>query len=133
MDGAQQAAGTGVGAGRPLIDTRALGKLRSFSGKEEDWPTWVARGYLNMLDTRYRSLLEVSEGTSHYSDIASADLTDENKGLASVLFNLLVQCVDGRALEPGNGFQAWKALKENYRFTAMLMGIISPAQENVEE
>ena len=42
-------------------------------------------------------------------------------------------------IEAGNGFQAWKALKENYepnvggRFTAMLMGIISPAWENVKE
>ena len=27
-----------------------------------------------MLDTRYRTLLEVSEGTSHYSDSSFADL-----------------------------------------------------------
>ena len=63
---------------------------------------------LNMLDTRYRTLLEVSEGTAHYSDISLADLTDENKDLASVLFNLCVQCVDGRALQILIEHRAWK-------------------------
>ena len=38
-----------------LIDARAIGKLKSFSGKEEEWAAWVfvARGYLNLLDTSY--------------------------------------------------------------------------------
>lgn len=43
----QQMMGPGfVVGGGGLIDTRAIGKLRMFSGKEEDWPLWafVARG-----------------------------------------------------------------------------------------
>ena len=44
---AQQARGTG------LINTRAVGKPKSFSGKEEGWAAWVfvARGYLDLLGT----------------------------------------------------------------------------------
>lgn len=35
-------------AGPRLIDAKAIGKLKTFSGKEEDWPAWVfvARSYV---------------------------------------------------------------------------------------
>ena len=40
----------------PGPDTKAIGKLRAFSGKDEDWPAWVfvARGYVHLLDRAYR-------------------------------------------------------------------------------
>ena len=47
QDGLQAIPAPGHAAGGGgLIDTRAIGKLRTFSGKEEDWPPWafVARG-----------------------------------------------------------------------------------------
>ena len=124
-----------------LIDTRAIGKLRSFSGKEEDWPSWafVARGYLNLLDPGYQALISASEQVQRYSDIVLAELGQNGQEKAVVLFNLLTQSVEGRALqimmnvESGSGFQAWKALRENYepdvggRHTAMLSGIIAPS------
>ena len=39
-------------AGPRLIDAKAIGKLKTFSGKEEDWPAWVfvARSYVHLLD-----------------------------------------------------------------------------------
>ena len=138
---------TAGGSSPGLIDTRAIGKLRQFSGKEEDWAAWVfvARGYVNLLDPGYQALLEASESMARHSDIRMADLGGEAAQKSVVLFNLLTQSVDGRALqvlmnvESGNGFQAWKALCETYepdvggRHTAMLMGIIAPPWESVKE
>ena len=56
---AQQLPGSSGGGGElsptALIDTRSLGKLRQFDGKEESWGTWsfVARSYLNLLSMDY--------------------------------------------------------------------------------
>ena len=122
-----------------LIDTRAIGKLKSFSGAA--W-VFVARGYLNLLDTSYQALIQAAENANRYSDLILSDMGQHAQEKAIILFNLLTQSVDGRALqvlmnvENGNGFQAWKALCEAYepdvggRHTAMLMSIIAPAWEN---
>ena len=148
QDGLQAIPGRGHAAGGGgLIDTRAIGKLRSFSCKEEDWPSWafVARGYLNLLDPGYQALISAFEQVQRYSDIVLAELGQNGQEKAVVLFNLLTQSVEGRALqimmnvESGNGFQAWKALCENYepdvrgRHTAMLSGIIAPSWESIKE
>eukprot|EP00435_Cladocopium_sp_Y103_P027470 s353_g6.t1 len=141
------AAAGGAGGSIGLIDTRAIGKLRSFSGKDDDWPAWafVARGYLNLLDPSYGGMIEAAELSAKHSDIHFAEMSAIAQERAVVLFNLLTQSVDGRALqvlmnvENGSGFQAWKALCETYepnvggRHTAMLMGIIGPAWENTKE
>ena len=145
----QQMAGPGfaVGGGGGLIDTRAIGKLRMFNGKEEGWPPWafVARGYLNLLDPGYHAMITAAEQAPRYSDLILADMGQNGQEKAVVLFNLLTQSVEGRALsvlmnvESGNGFAAWKALCEAYepdiggRHTAMLTGIIAPAWETVKE
>ena len=144
----QQMMGPGfaVGGGG-LIDTRAIGKLRMFNGKEEDWPPWafVARGYLNLLDPGFNAMITAAEQAPRYSDLHLADMGQNGQEKAVVLFNLLTQSVEGRALsvlmnvENGNGFAAWKALCEAYepdiggRHTAMLTGIIAPAWETVKE
>ena len=136
-------AAPGVG----LIDTRAIGKLRMFSGKDEDWPAWafVARGYLNLLDPGYGTQIQAAESMASHTDIDLIELNQEATEKAIVLFNLLTQSVDGKALQimmnvqAGNGFQAWKALCEAYepnvggRHTSMLMGIIGPAWEGAKE
>eukprot|EP00435_Cladocopium_sp_Y103_P020520 s28_g5.t1 len=130
-----------------LIDTKAIGRLRTFDGKEDSWPTWafVARSYLCLLDVEYGRLIKASESASRHTDIDFASLSQPVQEKAVVLFNLLTQSVEGRALqvmmnvEAGNGFQAWKALCETYepsvggRHTAMLIGIIAPSWENVRD
>ena len=135
------------GWGHSLIDTRAYGKLRSFSGKEEDWATWsfVARSYLDLLSMGYRELLTSAEAAPQATEIKLVDMTDVSRTHAWTLFNVLTQSVEGRALsvimnsEPSNGLQAWRLLVDAYeprvggRYTAMLMGIIGPQWGHVKE
>ena len=133
--------------GPRLIDTKAIGKLRAFSGKDEDWPAWVfvARGYVHLLDRAYRGMLEAAENAASQNELSTIDMSDTAQELSTVLFNLLTQSVDGRGLqilmnvEGQNGFQAWKALCDAYeppvggRHMAMLTAIIAPDWKNIKE
>ena len=44
----------------PLIDTRMLTKPKTFSGRDEDWPSWavVTRAYCGALDPRLLKEME---------------------------------------------------------------------------
>ena len=133
--------------GPRLIDTKAIGKLRAFSGKDEDWPAWVfvARGYVHLLDRAYRGMLEAAENAASQNELSMIDMSDTAQELSTVLCNLLTQSVDGRALqilmnvEGQNRFQAWKALCDAYepqvggRHMAMLTAIIAPDWKNIKE
>ena len=135
------------GWGHSLIDTRAYGKLRTFSGKEEDWTTWsfVARSYLDLLSMGFRDLLTDAEAVGQATEIKLIDMTPMARSHAWTLFNVMTQSVEGRALsiimnaEPSNGLQAWRMLVDAYepkiggRYTAMLMGILSPQWGHVKE
>ena len=135
------------GWGHSLIDTRAYGRLKSFSGKEEEWSTWsfVARSYLDLLSMGYRELLTAAEAIDQASEIRTADMSATARTHPWTLFNVLTQSIEGRALsiimnaEPSNGLQAWRLLVDNYepkiggRYTAMLMGIIGPQWGHIKE
>ena len=126
---------------------RPSGSFRAFSGKDEDWPAWVfvARGYVHLLDRAYRGMLEAAENAASQNELSMIDMSDTAQELSTVLFNLLTQSVDGRALqilmnvEGQNGFQAWKALCDAYeppvggRHMAMLTAIIAPDWKNIKE
>lgn len=129
-----------------LIDTKAYGKLKTFSGKEEDWATWsfVARSYLALLSVEYQEYLGRSE-VADLEQLALSQQGDQARSHSWTLFNVLVQSVEGRALsvlmnvEAGNGLLAWRTLVDTYepriggRWTSMLMGIIGPQWSNVTE
>ena len=130
-----------------LIDTKAYGKLRSFSGKEEDWTTWafVARSYMDLLSHEYRDLVQHAELMDGPNDLSLDKLSPTAVAHGWTLYNVLVQSVEGRALsilmgaEANNGLQAWRMLMDSYepriggRYTAMLMGIIGPQWQNIKE
>eukprot|EP00435_Cladocopium_sp_Y103_P033607 s961_g8.t1 len=133
--------------GQGLIDTRAYRKLRTFSGKEEDWATWsfVARSYLDLLSMGFRELLVDAEAAGQASEIRMVDMTPMARTHSWTLFDVLTQSVEGRALsvlmnsEASNGLQAWRMLVDAYepkvggRWTAMLMGILSPQWAHLKE
>ena len=133
--------------GHSLIDTRAYGRLKTFSGKEEEWCTWsfVARSYLDLLSMGFRDLLTHAEAVTQATEIRLDDMTGQARTHAWTLFNVLTQSVEGRALsiimnaESSNGLQAWRLLVDAYepkiggRYTAMLMGILSPQWSHVQE
>ena len=136
-----------AGDARPaLIDTKAYGRLRSFSGKEEEWATWsfVARSYLALLSTEYQEYLSKAEA-AEVEHLALSQQGDQARSHSWTFFNVLVQSVEGRALsvlmnvEAGNGLLAWRTLVDTYepriggRWTSMLMGIIGPQRSSVTE
>lgn len=133
--------------GHSLIDTRAYGKLKTFSGKEEDWATWsfVARSYLDLLSIGFRELLIDAEAAALATDVRLIDMSPMARSHAWTLFSVLTQSVEGRALsvimgsESSNGLQAWRLLVDAYeprvggRYTAMLMGVIGPQWLHLKE
>ena len=134
-------------SGTTMIDTKAYGRFRTFSGKEEEWTTWVfvARSYMSLLSPRYDHYLSLVEETDDFEQIALSSQGPEAKQLSWALFKVLVQSVEGRALsvmmnaERSNGFHAWKLLVDTYepkiggRWTSMLMGIIGPTWQGTKE
>ena len=134
-------------AGPALIDTRAYGRLRTFSGKEEDWATWsfVARSYLDLLSQQFRDLMLKAETVDTAASITLTGMNQNARTHSWTLFNVLTQSVEGRALsvmmnsEAGNGLQAWRMMVDAYepriggRYTSMLMGIIGPSWTSVKE
>ena len=146
MEGGE-AAGAVSSAAPALIDTRAYGRLRTFSGKEEDWATWsfVARSYLDLLSQQFRDLMLKAETVDSAASISLAGMNQTARTHSWTLFNVLTQSVEGRALsvmmnsEPGNGLQAWRMMVDAYepriggRYTSMLMGIIGPSWSSVKE
>lgn len=105
----------------------------------------MARSYFRLLDRELGEFIQRAENAGRHTDIVLSEMGVRATERAVVLFNLLTQCVDNRALqvmmnvEPGNGFQAWKALCETYepsvggRRIAMLMGIIAPSWETTRD
>ena len=146
MEGGE--AGGTSSTGQPaLIDTRAYGRLRTFSGKEEDWATWsfVARSYLDLLSQQFRDLMLKAETVDTAASISLTSMNQNARSHSWTLFNVLTQSVEGRALsvmmnsEAGNGLQAWRMMVDAYepriggRYTSMLMGIIGPSWTSVKE
>ena len=72
--------------GPRLIDTKAIGKLRGFSGKDEDWPAWVfvARGYVHLLDRAYRGMLEAAENAASQNELSMIDMSDTAQELSTL-------------------------------------------------
>ena len=147
MEGGEGSGQAASSAAPALIDTRAYGRLRTFSGKEEDWATWsfVARSDLDLLSQQFRDLMLKAETVDSAASISLAGMNQTARTHSWTLFNVLTQSVEGRALsvmmnsEPGNGLQAWRMMVDAYepriggRYTSMLMGIIGPSWSSVKE
>ena len=109
-------------AGPALIDTRAYGRLRTFSGKEEDWATWsfVARSYLDLLSQQFRDLMLKAETVDTAASITLTGMNQNARTHSWTLFNVLTQSVEGRALSvmmnsgAGGGLQAWRMMVDAY-------------------
>ena len=84
-----------------LIDTKAYGKLRTFSGKEEDWTTWafVARSYMDLLGHEYRDLVQHAELMDGPNDLSLDKLSPTAVAHGWTLYNVLVQSVEGTLRE----------------------------------
>ena len=97
--------GTGKGDGaasssstmQPLIDTRLMNKPESFSGKEEDWPSFslTFKAFAAATDPGLTKAIERAGGPieTHSNDL----LSDEIKLHSSTISYILVMILKGRA------------------------------------
>ena len=130
-----------------MIDPKAYGRPRSFSGADEEWDGWafVARSHLSLLTEDAEHWLEVAEAAPGGSaSVLLAALTAEARDFARVLYHVLVSTVQGKALavirggERANGLQCWVLLCDEYepksgsRLTTLLCGLLAPPWQGLE-
>ena len=125
MDGAASSAEVpGASAGRAarmtsLVDTRALGKPRTFDGIESIWQDWsfMFRAYCSLLSPLFAHLLLMSGETK---DPIPMSPDEGERALQVQLYYLLAMLLTSRALvelkqvDVGNGLEAWRRLVRRY-------------------
>ncbi len=96
----------------PLVDTRMLGKPKSYSGHRANWQAWkyVFKSYLGVLDSKLLDFLENAEGQT--TPIVYASLKDEAQSSSRTVAFILSQLMQGATLQivmntpHYNGFEA---------------------------
>ena len=134
----------GAGPPRPpptsLVDTRTLGKPKSFDGREAHWRGYRfgISAYAAAVDPHLGALM-TSAATVQESDTLMATLNLENQRLATQLYYMLALSIDGdtsaltivERAGPGEGLLAWWRLLQAFepdtagRAAALLQEILS--------
>ena len=128
-----------------LLDTRALGALKKFSGKAEDWTLWEfqAASYFAILPKPVGMVAEVDDIltaaiTAPIAHLDTAQFGPHALELSATVFHVLVQCTEGKALAIArraprrNGLMLWRMLHDDYapniggRTTSILIGLLAP-------
>ena len=144
-------AGSNVAAGcknlDTMIDPKAYGRLRNFSGADEKWDGWafVALSHLSLLADDAEHWMEVAENVPGGAvSVHMAALSDGARDFARVLYHVLVSTAQGKGLavvrggERANGLQCWVMLCEAFepksgsRLTALLCGLMAPPWTGLE-
>jgi len=122
-----------------IIDTKALGRPETFAGEEGQWDEWAfqMRSYLSCLHEDAISLIREAE--TETTSIRQANLRgDGERRLSVAIFHVLTMSLKGpplvslRQTEFGNGFEAWRVLRERYesssrgRQYALLSRVLRP-------
>ena len=120
----------------PLVDTRGLGKPEVFKGDPATFNDWVfiLRSYMGAMDRRYQALLQKAESSE--IQLWNRLLTEEEQGLSTQLYYVLVMLCRGRALDKlhncgdNEGVEAYRQLyleynpKLNSRYVGLLLEIL---------
>ena len=122
--------------GASLLDLKGLARPEKFDGSDEHWLYWK-EGFQSAMEllnlTPY--LLAIDRMVE---PIESDKLTPQVQTLTKLLHTILRSCLEGRAKSiyklatRANGFEAWRQLlieyepKENARYAAMMVGIMTP-------
>ena len=131
LGGSAPARSTGV------IDTRTLGKPKSFTGQPSEWTTWqfTFKAFACATHARMRDVFELA--TRRGSDpVINSDMTAELQSLRTQLHYMLVMMLSDQALEivrnsPERvGAEVWRKLLWEYepgvgiRYGAMLQSLL---------
>ena len=104
--------------GQPAFDSRSVGKLSEFSGRDGDWSLWsfVLEAHIGLLREGASVLPEAAMDAQEAP--ALRDMSGPVATLANKIYILLVASVKNKALnllrsvERNNGFAAYCTLKE---------------------
>ena len=137
---AEQALAAGGSAPTPstgVIDTRTLGKPKTFTGQPAEWTTWqfTFKAFACATHARMRDVFELA--TRKGSDpVINSDMTVELQSLSTQLYYMLVMVLSDQALEivrnslEGVGAEVWCKLLWEYepgvgiRYGAMLQSLL---------
>ena len=120
-----------------VIDTRTLGKPKTFTGQPAEWTTWqfTFKAFACATHARMRDVFELA--TRKGSDpVINSDTTVELQSLSTQLYYMLVMMLSDQALEivrnsPGGvGAEVWRKLLWDYepgvgiRYRALLHSLL---------
>ena len=135
---AQLSSGTDVHTTPPgVIDTRTLGKPKSFSGETSEWTTWqfTFKAFACAVHPKMKEVLDLATRKGADPDNAS-DITGELQSLSTQLYYMLVMMLSDQAQEivrnspEGIGAEVWRKLLWEYepgvgiRYGAMLQSLL---------
>ena len=143
----QQQAGMAAAAGQPMngagfqqagrstgavVDTRLIGRPKSFTGRDEDWPGWalILRAYAGAISQRLLYLMDHSEALETQPTNAAliggdGYSPDQDRELSVQLYYVLVMLMEGKAADKvalvgrGEGLTLWKSLIDQYESKLM--------------
>ena len=120
-----------------VIDTRTLGKPKTFTGQPSEWTTWqfTFKAFACATHSRMRDVFELA--TRKGSDpVVNSDMTAELQSLSTQLYHMLLMMLSDQALEivrntpEGVGAEVWRKLLWEYepgvgiRYGAMLQSLL---------
>ena len=120
-----------------LVDTRLLGKPKSFDGTDESWASFatVMRAYIGAISPDLLAAMVAAE--SETGPIVQSSLDQANQQRSTQLYFILVMLLEGRAQDKvprvghGAGLELWRLLAAEYegkqpsRQAGMLQSILS--------
>ena len=133
----QLSSGSALAPSTGVIDTRTLGKPRTFTGQPAEWTTrqFTFKAFACATHARMRDVFELA--TRKGSDLViNSDMTVELQSLSTKLYYMLVMMLSDQALEivrnspQGVGAEVWRKLLLKYepgvgiRYGAMLQSLL---------
>ena len=127
-----------VVAASSLADCRGDVKLLSFSGREQDWPSWCVKAEAFFTLVGWGEYVATAEAQEDKLDITNVNLGVNGVNVSKALYAILVTKLEAKALGivtlegKHEGLAAWWALKREYepvignRLAAMLTGLLNP-------
>ena len=133
LSSADNATSTSAG----VIDTRTLGKPKSFTGQTAEWTTWLFT-FKAFACAAYAKMKEVFDLATRKGSkaVVNSDMTAELQSLSTQLYYMLVMMLSHQALEivrnspKGNGAEVSRKLLWEYepgigiRYGAMLQSLL---------
>ncbi len=127
---------------RSLVDPKLLEKTPNFDGQDREFGQWSfvfssAAGLLGLEEA-----MAAAHAAPLETDVALAEMNDQSRSYAKVLWYLLINCVRGKALniiqgvERMDGLLAWRKLLAECqpaiggRLNTMLISLLSPLWEH---